>query len=257
MHSALFDSLTADEISRASTLSEISRASLIIKKHGIGGDRPGFGSLFVDEPDKTTVRAGAAVNRRARAMVLDRTSAATWNVVVDLDDESIVSSHQLTDGSAQMLFEEVQIIDEAAKSDPRFGEALAKRGITDLSLVQIDPFGVGNRADLDLAGKRLWAGVTYFRHAEDDNAYAHIVEGVIVLVDTVTREVVGVEDTGVRPMPMTCGNYTADHNQPMRTDVAPLEITQPNGPGFVLDGPQMTWQKWRFASACTPSTVSC
>ena len=151
-----------------------------------------------------------------------------------------------------MLAEEVEIVDTLAKADPRFVEALAKRGITDLTLVQLDPFGVGNRADLDLAGRRLWAGVTYFRHFEDDNAYAHIVEGVIVLVDTVKREVVAVEDAGVRPMPMTCGNYTAEHNQPMRTDVAPLEITQPNGPGFVLDGPQMTWQKWRFRIGMHP-----
>jgi primary-amine oxidase len=243
MHSALFDSLTADEISRASG---------IIKKHGIAGDRPGFGSLFLQEPDKAAVRAGEAVSRQARAIVLDRTSAASWNIVVDLDEETVVSAEQLTEGSAQMLAEEVEIVDTLAKADPRFVEALAKRGIDDLTLVQLDPFGVGNRADLDLAGRRLWAGVTYFRHFEDDNAYAHIVEGVIVLVDTVAREVVSVEDAGVRPMPMTCGNYTADANQPMRTDVAPLEITQPNGPGFVLDGPQMTWQKWRFRVGMHP-----
>ena len=210
MHSALFDALTA---------SEISRASALIKEHGIGGDRPGFGSLFVNEPDKATVRAGEPVSRQARALVLDRTSAATWDVVVDLDAETIASSEQLTDGSAQMLAEEIEIVDEVAKSDERFVEALAKRGITDLTLVQLDPFGVGNRADLDLAGKRLWACVTYFRHFEDDNAYAHIVEGVVVLVDTVHREVVAVEDAGVRPMPMTCSNYTAEHNQPMRPDV--------------------------------------
>ena len=28
-------------------------------------------------------------------------------------------------------------------------------------------------------------------------------------------------------------NYTADANQPMRTDIAPLEITQPEGVGFI------------------------
>jgi primary-amine oxidase len=237
MHSALFDALTADEITLAST---------IIKKAGIGGERPGFGSLFLQEPDKAQLRAGESVTRQARAMVLDRTSAATYDVLVDLDEETVVSSTQLTEGGAQMLASEIPIVNDAAKSDPRYIEALAKRGIDDLTLVQLDPFGVGNRGDLDLDGRRLWACISYFRHEEDDNAYAHVIEGVIAIVDTVKGEVVAVEDFGVKPMPETCGNYTAEHNLPMREDIKPLEIVQAEGPSFQLDGPQMTWQKWRF-----------
>lgn len=237
MHSHLFDALTADEISAVST---------IVRKAGIGGERPGFGSVFTQEPDKALLRAGAAVSRQARALVLDRTSAATFDVLVDLDDESVVSSTQLTDGGAQMLEEELEIIHDLAKQDPRYIEALAKRGITDLTLVQLDPFGVGNRADLDVSGRRLWACVTYYRHFPEDNAYAHIVEGVIIVVDTVRKEVFDVEDHGVKPMNPTCDNYTAEHNQPLRDDIKPLDIIQPEGVSFSLDGPQMEWQKWRF-----------
>ena len=237
MHSALFDSLTA---------SEISQASVLIKKHGIGGERPGFGSLFLNQPDKAAVRAGLAASRQARALVLDRTSAATYDVVVDLESEQVVASTELTDGGAPMLIEEVAIAAELAKADPRYVSALAERGITDLDLVQLDPFGAGNRRDLDLDGRRLWCLVTYHRHFVEDNGYAHAVEGLIATVDTVNREVVAVDDYGVKPMNPTCGNYTPEHNQPMRTDVKPLEITQPEGVGFTLDGPQMSWQKWRF-----------
>ena len=100
MHSALFDSLTASEISRASLDAVRSTASPATGQ--------GFGSLFLDEPDKAKVRAGEAVTRRARAIVLDRTSAASWNVVVDLDEETIVSADQLTEGGAPMLAEEVE-----------------------------------------------------------------------------------------------------------------------------------------------------
>ncbi|GAC50751.1 primary-amine oxidase [Gordonia aichiensis] len=237
MHSPLFDALTADEIRATST---------IIRKAGIGGERPGFGSVFTQEPDKAAVRAGTPVTRQARALVLDRTSAATFDVLVDLDEETVVSSTQLTEGGAQMLAEEIPIINELAKSDPRYIEALAKRGITDLELVQLDPFGVGNRGDIDLTGRRLWACVSYYRHFPDDNAYAHVIEGVIVLVDTVKNEVFDVEDHGVKPMNPTCDNYTADHNQPLRADIKPLDIIQPEGVSFTLDGPQMNWQKWRF-----------
>nr|BBE15855.1 copper amine oxidase [Arthrobacter sp.] len=237
MHSPLFDSLTADEITMVSTL---------IKQKGIGGERPGFGSVFTHEPDKARLRRGDKVTRQARALVLDRNSAATFDVIVDLEAEAIASVVQLTDGGAQMLAEEIELADQIAKASAEYIEALSKRGITDLSLVQLDPFGVGNRGDIDVEGRRLWACVSYFRHFEDDNAYAHIIEGVIAIVDTVRCEVYAIEDTGVKPMPMTCNNYTADANGPMREDVKRLDILQVDGPGFTLDGPQMKWQKWRF-----------
>jgi primary-amine oxidase len=237
MHSPVFDALTAEEIRSVSA---------IVRKAGIGGERPGFGAVFTDEPDKALLREGRSVPRRARAMVLDRTSAATYDVVVDLDSEKVVSSSELTDGGAPMLIEEIAIAAELAKADPRYVAALAERGITDLEQVQLDPFGAGNRADIDLTGRRLWCLVSYHRHFADDNGYAHAIEGVIVVVDTVRREVYSVHDYGVKPMNPTCDNYTAEHNQPMRADVKPLEITQPEGVGFTLDGPQLSWQKWRF-----------
>jgi primary-amine oxidase len=237
MHSPLFDALTADEIS---VVSEVVRAA------GIGGERPGFGAVFTDEPDKARLRAGETVSRKARAMVLDRTTAATFDVLVDLETKSVESSVQLTDGGSPMLAEEVAIVADVAKADPRYVAALAKRGITDLDLVQLDPFGAGNRADLDMTGRRVWCSVTYYRHHAEDNGYAHIVEGLIAIVDTVNREVVAIEDHGVKPMNPICNNYTPEHNQPMRADIKPLEITQPEGVSFTLDGPQMTWQKWRF-----------
>jgi primary-amine oxidase len=237
MHSPLFDALTAEEISKV---------ALVIRKNGIGGERPGFGSVFTHEPDKGKLRAGEQVSRQARALILDRTSAATFDVVVDVEAEEIVSSTQLTNGGAQILAEEIDILAEVAKGHPAYVAALAKRGITDLSLVQLDPFGVGNRNDIDLTGRRLWAGISFFRHFEDDNPYAHVVEGLIVIVDTVKREVYALEDSGVRPVPETCSNYTAEHHQPMRNDVKPLDIVQPQGPGFTLNGPQLEWQKWRL-----------
>lgn len=237
MHHAKFDALTAEEISKV---------ALLVRKNGIGGERPGFGSVFTHEPDKAKLRAGEPVARQARAFILDRTSAATFEVLLDLDAEEVVSSTQLTDGGAPMLAEEAETANDVVKADPAYIAALAKRGITDLSLVQLDPLGTGNREDIDLTGRRLWACVSYFRHFEEDNPYAHLIDGIIAVVDTVKREVYAIEDSGVKPIPTTCNNYTAEHNQPMREDLKPLEISQPQGPSFILNGPQMQWQKWRF-----------
>ncbi len=243
MRHPLFDALTADEIRRVATA---------IRSEGIGGARPGFTSVFTDEPDKHRLRAGETPPRRARAMMLDRDTGQSFDVVVDLADGKVVSSTEITDGSAPVLLQEFEQAPVLIKRDPRYREALAKRGITDLDKVQIDPWGVGNMTDVEVAGRRMAGSVSYYREFPDDNGYAHPIEGVVAVVDLVTQEVVAVHDFGVRPMNPLAANYTADANQPMRTDIAPLEITQPEGVGFRLDGPELTWQKWRFRISMHP-----
>lgn len=237
MRSPLFDALTADEIRTVARL---------VRAEKIGGPRPGFGAVFTEEPDKALLRDGAAVPRRARALVVDRTAGHSHNVLIDLDAEKVVSAQVMQHGAPPMLAEEIDVLSETLKADSRYIAALAKRGITDLSLVQCDPWGVANRTEFDVDGQRLWGAISYLRHDEDDNGYAHPIEGVVGVVDMVGRTVVGVHDYGVRPMNGTCSNYTPEHNQPMRTDIVPLEIIQPEGVGFHLDGPELTWQKWRL-----------
>ncbi|MFI0354205.1 primary-amine oxidase [Actinomadura sp. 9N407] len=237
MHSSLFDALTAEEIRTVTRL---------VRAEGIGGPRPGFGAVFTDEPDKALLRAGVQVPRRARALVVDRTVGHSYDVLVDLARGKVVSSLVIENGAAPMLAEEIEILTETLKADPRFVEALAKRGVTELTQVQCDPWGVANRAELGIDGKRLWAAISYLRHGPDDNGYAHPIEGVVGVVNMVHRTVVAVHDYGVRPMNESCSNYTPEHHQPMRTDIAPLEILQPEGVGFHIDGPELTWQKWRL-----------
>ncbi len=41
-------------------------------------------------------------------------------------------------------------------------------------------------------------------------------------------------------------------SQPMRTDVKPLNVTQPEGPSFQVDGNLVQWQKWRFRIGFNP-----
>jgi primary-amine oxidase len=233
----LFDSLTEDEIRRTAAA---------VRAEKIGGKRPGFSAVFTDEPDKHLLRAGDDVPRRARAMILDRDTAQTFDVVVDLEADKVVSSTEVTDGSAPVLLEEFELAPQLIKADPRYAEALAKRGITDLDKVQIDPWGVGNMAHVDVAGRRMAGSVSYYRDFPDDNGYAHPIEGVMAIVDLMKQEVVAVHDYGVRPMNPEAYNYTVDANQPLRSDIAPLEITQPEGVGFQMDGTELTWQKWRF-----------
>lgn len=241
MRHPLFDSLSAEEISRVAA---IVRGAKIAQQ-------PGFAAVYTDEPDKRLLRNGDDVPRRARVLLVDRATGASYDVLVDLDARTLVSSVVVTDGAAPMLLAEFEGAPDLIKKDQRYVDALAKRGITDLAKVQIDPWGVGNMAvpgviDVEVDGRRLAGSVSYYREFPDDNGYAHPIEGVIAVVDLVSQEVLEVYDFGVRPMNTELANYTDDANQPMRTDVAPLEIVQSEGVGFVIDGHELRWQKWRF-----------
>jgi primary-amine oxidase len=124
----------------------------------------------------------------------------------------------------------------------------------------IDPWAAGYDLE-DPRGRRLIRPLTFVRSREDDNGYARPVEGLIVLVDLDLMEVIDVRDHGVVPLPEKAGNYTPElafdeDNRPgftrLRDDVRPIEITQPEGPSFTVDGHAVSWQKWRLRVGYSP-----
>ena len=92
----------------------------------------------------------------------------------------------------------------ALKADPRWLEAMAKRGITDPDTVQIDPWPTGNFGNPDEEGRRITRCLSYYREDPADNGYARPVEGVLATVDAARGEVLEVLDFGRRaPAPRT------------------------------------------------------
>ncbi len=59
-------------------------------------------------------------------------------------------------------------------------------------------------------------------------------------------KVVRIEEYGHWPAPPESCNYAASRQPQLRTDVAPLSITQPNGPGFTVEGRVVSWQNWKL-----------
>jgi primary-amine oxidase len=73
--------------------------------------------------------------------------------------------------------------------------------------------------------------------------------------------VLEVEDHGVVALPPYSGNYDPEQmteagNVPsfagLREDVRPIEITQPEGASFTVDGHAVAWQKWRLRIGFNP-----
>lgn len=141
MRDARFLPLTADEITAAA---DIVRAAV---------QRPEsirFAALYAHEPDKRALRDGIAPNREARALLVDRADGTSWDMIVDLVALSVVRSEKVLAGASPVLTEEFMTIGARIKEDPRYQAALAKRGITDLTLVQIDPWAVSNVPEVNI-----------------------------------------------------------------------------------------------------------
>jgi primary-amine oxidase len=227
---------------------EIRSAVELLRRQGaLDENRRIHGVELVEPEDKQAVLDfdGDRVERRLRFVVLDRVSARTEEVTVSAGGGEVVERREIDGGQPAITLEEFDSAEAMCKSDPRYVEALARRGIDDPSLAIVDLYGIGAYGDIDHAGRRLARGLSWVRLDETDNPYAHPVDNLHVIVDLNEMEIVKIEDWGVLPVPRERGPYDPDSYQ-LRTGLRPLDILQPEGPSFTLDGYELSWQNWRM-----------
>lgn len=240
------DPLTADEMAAARD---------VLVRAGLVGETTRFPLVLLDEPEAHTVRAhrpGDPVARRLRVTLLDTATGAGAEALVDVTAGELLAHRELdpgVDGRPPILFEEYETCDAIVKADPGWRKAMAARGITDTDLAIAAPLAAGNFGVADESGRRMLRSLTFLRCDEGDNPFAHPVAGLVADVDLTERRVVRLVDTGAVPVPAECGRYESEFNGPPRTDLRPLEITQPEGPSFRLDGHRLSWQNWSFRIA--------
>jgi primary-amine oxidase len=230
------------------TAAEISAAAAVLRDSGRTGPGSRFVSITLHEPVKSAVLAfdedGTGVAREADAVVLDRSDGRTYEATVSLSDSTVTRWEHVPGVQPQVLLEEFFACEEIVKSDPGVQDALRARGITEFDGVMVDPWSAGHYGD-ELEGRLVRALVWIKIGGPDDNGYAHPVENLVVYVDPLAGRVAKIEDHGVVPVPQQPGNYTSADVAP-RTDLKPIEITQPAGTSFEIDGHEVRWQKWRF-----------
>ena len=151
-----------------------------------------------------------------------------------------------------LLFGEALAAIIGVKEDPDWQAAMRRRGIDDFDKVQIDPWPAGSFDSPHEDGRRISRCISYLRAEATDNGYAQPIEGVLVFFDSGAGKVLEVVDLGVVPMPEYGGHYLPDAVGPMRDDLKPLEIVQPDGPSFEVDGHHVRWSKWSFRVGFDP-----
>jgi primary-amine oxidase len=232
---------------------EIRLARAVLTGHGLVGGQTRFAYLGLEEPPKQEVLAfkpGEPVERRVRAVLLDMGTGAVTDVVASLTRAAIDSSVELdpaVDGQPPIMLEDLVAVDEIVKADGGWRAAMARRGITELDLVRPCPLSAGAFGIQGEEGRRMLRVLSFVQEHDKDHPWAHPVDGLVAYVDLVERRVLHLIDQEVLPVPEEPGSLDDPAEVgSARTSLKPIQITQPEGPSFTLDGDEVTWEGWRL-----------
>ena len=206
------------------------------------------------EPDKAVVLGwdGTPLPRQALAVTYAKPAGLTWMITVDLAAGAVTAKVPVPGAQPPIMIEEWMANAEGIKADPSFQAACARRGVTDMARVQIDPwpasyFGL----DIDSSGKRLARGVAYVLDGPGCNPYAKPIENLVAIWDRDAGVMVELQDGEVVPVPQAPGRYdAASYPHPRAT--AQLDIIQPNGAGFTVDDGLLRWGPWQMRLSMHP-----
>jgi primary-amine oxidase len=214
-----------------------------------------FAHVRLHEPDKAVVlahTAGSTVEREVEVLLVPPGRLEAIDVVVSVTGNEIRSWTVHEGMRPALLFGEALAAILGVKADPAWQTAMKRRGIDDFDKVQIDPWPAGSFGSPHEEGRRISRCISYLRAEATDNGYAQPIEGVLAFFDSGAGKVLEVVDVGTVAMPEDRGHYLPAAIGPMRDDLKPLEIVQPEGPSFVVDGHHVRWSRWSFRVGFDP-----
>jgi primary-amine oxidase len=205
------------------------------------------------EPDKAEVLAyeegtGPLPDRVARVMLLNLGSGEARDLRVCLSCEK-VSSDAVVDGSRghlPILEEEFEMMGPILAADEAWVAALTARGI-DVDQTVAAPLSAGHYPDNPGEdGARVIRCFGFVQKDPTDNIWAHPIDGLCAYVDPIGRKVLNVVDYKAFPVPMESADFhKPEYRGQELTTLKPIEITQPEGPSFTVEGSRLEWANWK------------
>lgn len=233
--------------------SEVANAVQLLKAAGKVTPTTRFVSVSLKEPAKTLVHAGElALPRQAFCVLFDNAQNACYETTVCLAQQQILTWKHIPGVQPTMTIDEQMECEQAVINSPEFKAALKKHhGIEDTSLVMVDIWSAGNYGSEEDRTLRLARPLCFLRTDPTDNGYVRPIEGIRPVVDLNQMRVIRIEEHGQWDLPPGEGNYAANRMSRFRDGIKPLDIKQPEGPSFQVDGYQITWQNWKFVIGFT------
>jgi primary-amine oxidase len=231
------------------TAGEIRQVAQIVRRDRELGDSWRFASIELAEPAKDALAACQVTSREAIAVGWDRADGQAYRARVSLTADAVTSWQHLPGQQPNMTTDEWHECDQLLRVHPEMVEALARRGITDMSLVLTDMWAYGAAlVPEQYRGLRIgWCDVWY-RDSEQGNPYAHHVTGLHPIIDLNAMTLLELEDS--RPAgevtEAVAGEYLPRLLPTPLREVKPLQISQPSGVDFTLTGGLLSWQNWEL-----------
>ncbi len=206
-----------------------------------------FNRIALKPPAKDSVWAykpGTAISRQAE--VYGRQGKQVFEAIVDLDRKSVTAWKEVNGVQAAWLDKDYKpdMIDELKKR-PEFVDALRKRGIQNPLFVECFALPLGYLGKQEYMNRRI--AMAHCGSAQGiRNAWPRGIEGVVVMLDMDSKEILEITDESAVPVPQTNADYDDEAIGSLRSFPSPIEIRQPLGPGFKIEGHVVSWDKWRF-----------
>ena len=233
------------------TESEIRAVTAILRRERSVDETWRYASIELREPAKAAVRefvSGTPFVRLARVVCWSRLAGTAYKAIVSITDDSVVSWDAVPGEQPNITVDEWHEAHDVLIAHPDVIAVLAARGITDLPLVLMDTWAYGHALiPAEFLGRRVGWTDTWYRSSPNGNPYANPVNGLHIVIDLNSMELLRIEDSfSVERPPNAMGEYVPAlvPGQQERGDIKQLDIVQPDGVSFQLDGNRLTWQNW-------------
>ncbi|XP_065858004.1 amine oxidase [copper-containing] gamma 2-like [Euphorbia lathyris] len=234
------------------TIKEFNKVRTAIASHPLFKSSPySLHSVVLDEPEKSLVlqwKKGDPMLPR-KAEVVARVNGVSYVLTVDIETGEVkLEETKPASGYPTMTVEDMTSATLAPLANPYFNRTIIQRGVDlkDLACLPIAPGWYG----ADEENRRV-IKVQCYSMKGTVNFYMRPIEGLTVLIDIDTKEVIEISDQGRNiPIPKAANTdyrySTIDANQRLKF-INPISIEQPKGPSFkVEDDHLVRWANWEF-----------
>lgn len=233
------------------TSKEIESVIGILKAEGKYKDSLRFTEISIKLPDKKDVwnwamnKSNSSVfTRQAEFIALENKEVIEGTV--DLSSKKLLSWKKIEGVQGMIILDDFVAAQTAIESSEEYAKALKKRGIDSAKQVVATPLTVGYFGGEDkLEENASLLKVVSYLDTGDGNYWAHPIENLVAVVDLSKGEVIKVEDDGVIPIPMQFNAYDGS-DYTTKAEVKPLNIQEPEGKNYSINGNMIKWQNWEF-----------
>lgn len=145
--------------------------AIVREEKGLGSEIR-FEQAGLKEPSKDLVlnfKTRDPIDRESFMVILDREANRTFEVVVSITNETVVSWTEVPSGQqASFVLDEYTELEETVKMNSEFQAAAAKQRITDMDLVMVDPWSAGYFGVEEDEGRRIGRALCFVRRYEDE-----------------------------------------------------------------------------------------